>query len=214
MPSLHISHTSHHEMHPLYMQINKCFPEILNCMAILNAPAFFSFSWRIIKKILDPRTAAKIQIFSNEQQGLNWMYDKIDKDQIISDYGGKGPSFSAVMQAAGGDIISKRRIVELLSLNRGSSKSKYFELSDDETAEFTVYTRSLYGCRIKVLKDGGVVKEADVNRGASENVGDSEPYRVNIASALKGPGEYKFVVECKASDGNDRDHFLMIGKVN
>ena len=53
---LHLSHLSF-----IYMQINKCFPEILNCMAILNAPAFFSFSWRIIKRIIDPRTGKFVQ---------------------------------------------------------------------------------------------------------------------------------------------------------
>ena len=50
-------------------KINQCFPEVLNCMIVLNAPGFFSFSWTVIRKFLDPRTAAKIKIFSDEKKG-------------------------------------------------------------------------------------------------------------------------------------------------
>jgi len=199
--------------------INKCFPEILNCMAIVNAPAFFSFSWSIIKKILDPRTAAKIKIFSNTQQGLAWIRSMIDEDQILSDYGGTGPCFDKVMQAEGGGIIAKRRIVELVSVHHGSRNSKCFEMTGDEIAELWVYTRSFHGCRAKVLKDGEILKAADVRGVASraeEGVANLEPNRTKIMSGLKGPGKYEFLVESKAPNGNGKEleHVLLVGEVN
>ena len=44
-----------------------CFPETMNKMFIINAPRFFTASWAIIKGWLDPRTASKVQVFSNRE---------------------------------------------------------------------------------------------------------------------------------------------------
>lgn len=190
-------------------------------MVVLNAPGFFSFSWAIIRRILDPRTAAKIKIFSDEAKGLACLFDKVEKDQVIADYGGAGPSFDEVMQAEGNGTNTtpaKRREVKLLSVLPNSKEDTVFELSADETAELDVFTRSIFGCHIKVLKDDDVVKEMDVQREATPeevddvDLSDIEPYRAKIISGLKDTGEYKVVVETKPP-AKANGHFLLIGEV-
>ena len=60
-------------------------------MFIINAPLFFSASWRLIKGWLDPRTASKIDVISNKDTARKKLLELIDEDQLPVDYGGTGP---------------------------------------------------------------------------------------------------------------------------
>ena len=204
-------------------KINQCFPEVLNCMIVLNAPAFFSFSWAVIRKFIDPRTAAKIKIFSDEKKGKTYLFERVEKDQILSDFGGTGPSFDEVLQEEQG-LSMKRRMVELLSMAPKGKKKFEFELSDGETARFEAYTRSTSGGKITVFKCDEVVEEMEVKRenmckenlsnGNGPNTTNSGPYRNKLASVLEGPASYKVIVETKLSEGKEQDHFLLVGDVH
>lgn len=68
-----------------------CFPETMCKMLIVNAPSYFSATWRIIKGYLDARTAAKIEVISSKATMEKRLLEHIDADQLPSDYGGKGP---------------------------------------------------------------------------------------------------------------------------
>ena len=58
-------------------------------MLVLNAPSFFTFSWKLIKNFIDPRTASRIQLFSSKEKGQKSLEKLVDKNtQIPSDYGG------------------------------------------------------------------------------------------------------------------------------
>ena len=74
-----------------------CFPETMCKMLIVNAPSYFSASWRVIKGWLDARTAAKIEVISNKHTMEKRLLEFIDVDQLPSDYGGKGPDTTATM---------------------------------------------------------------------------------------------------------------------
>ena len=204
-------------------KINQCFPEVLNCMIVLNAPGFFSFSWTVIRKFLDPRTAAKIKIFSDEKKGKAYLFERVEKDQILSDFGGIGPSFDEILQEEQG-LSMKRRMVELMSVAPKGKKKFEFELSDGETARFEAYTRSISGGNITIYKFDEVVEEMEVKRenmckenlsnGNAINTADPEPYRSKLESVLKGPASYKVIVETKLSEGKEQDHFLLVGDVH
>jgi hypothetical protein len=202
-------------------KINQCFPEVLNCMIVLNAPAFFSFSWAVIRKFLDPRTAAKIKIYSDKSKGDSGLFDRVDKDQILSDFGGTGPSFDEVLQEEQG-LSMKRRIVRLLSMAPKGKKNFEFELSDGETAQFDAYTRCPAGGHITIFKGDEMVKELEVkqeNKTTSANgngvdVSSPEPFRNRVISDLEGPASFKVVVETKMSEGKEQDHFLLVGDVH
>jgi len=59
-------------------------------MIIINAPTFFSATWRIIKGWIDPRTAGKIEVISNTAAGEKRLLELVDAEQLPSDYGGRG----------------------------------------------------------------------------------------------------------------------------
>ena len=203
-------------------KINQCFPEVLNCMIVLNAPAFFSFSWAVIRKFLDPRTAAKIKIFSDENKGKAGLFDRVDKDQILSDFDGTGPSFDEVLREEEQGLSMKRRIVELLSMAPKGKKNFEFELSDGETAQFDAYTRCPAGGHITIFKGDEMVKELEVKQenktthanGNEVDVRSPEPFRNKVVSDLKGPASFKVVVKTKMSEGKEQDHFLLVGDVH
>ena len=43
-------------------QVMSSFPETLHCLLIINAPGWFGMVWSIIKKLIDARTASKIEV--------------------------------------------------------------------------------------------------------------------------------------------------------
>jgi hypothetical protein len=90
-----------------------CFPETMSRMVIINAPTFFSATWRIIKGWIDPRTAAKVDVISSRSSWEKRLKELAPIDQIPSDYGGAGPSTVETLNAASpGDM--KRLYTEVL----------------------------------------------------------------------------------------------------
>jgi hypothetical protein len=74
-----------------------CFPETMSKMLIVNAPTYFSATWRIIKGWLDARTAAKIEVISSRTAMEKRLLEFIDADQLPIDYGGTGPDTNVSM---------------------------------------------------------------------------------------------------------------------
>jgi CRAL/TRIO domain len=74
-----------------------CFPETMSKMLIVNAPTFFAATWTIIKGWLDPRTASKIEVFSNKAKMEARLLEYVDADQLPSDYGGTGADTNVTM---------------------------------------------------------------------------------------------------------------------
>ena len=84
-----------------------CFPETVNRTYILNAPFSFSLVWTVIKQALDPRTVAKIGFFSSIEKAKQDFYTYIDKSELLSDYGGRGPSFAQAMAQCQNDVAAQ-----------------------------------------------------------------------------------------------------------
>ena len=53
------------EMIKVGNRVMSSFPETLHCLLIINAPSWFGFVWSVIKRLIDPRTAAKIEVVSS-----------------------------------------------------------------------------------------------------------------------------------------------------
>jgi len=69
-----------------------CFPETMSKTVIINAPRFFSASWKLIKGWLDARTASKVAVISSRDKWEEKLREIIDVEELPSDYGGKGPN--------------------------------------------------------------------------------------------------------------------------
>jgi len=210
------------EMIKVGAKVMASFPETLHCLLIINAPSWFGLVWSVVRKLIDARTASKIEVFTNTKKGIARMQDLIDNSQIPSDYGGTGPSLaqaaagvSAAAAAAGSTTGSapkpqdSSKVVALnkvLHLKNHQEKSKDFELKEGQTMAVTIYTRCKNGATATIIREGSdsPMIEKDV-------VGEEEedtPYSM-VLGEVRGPG--KFEVRLKSISGPGV--FLILGKM-
>ncbi len=199
----------------------------LHCMLVLNAPSFFTFSWKLIKNFIDPRTASRIQLFSSKEKGLKAMELLIDKQkQIPFDYGGGNISLQEAFLKECNDSEIVRQDVELLHCRRRGRKGlpKSWTLKADENIEISVYTRSVSEAALEVILNDSVIKTVHAKCGFVEEEpgsGKSTPYprKTLLMTSLAGPGEV--MVEAKDLDtpiskahaSCSRGYFLVVGDV-
>ena len=69
--------------------LEKYYPERMAHAFVVNTPSFFATAWRMVKPLLDPRTAKKIQVLSNPKITLTALREVMDDDVIPVAYGGK-----------------------------------------------------------------------------------------------------------------------------
>jgi hypothetical protein len=84
-----------------------CFPETMSKMLIVNAPRFFSLTWRLIKGWLDPRTAGKVEVISSRTHVEKRLLELVDEGILPSDYGGKGPSSNEILMKSNPDGMTR-----------------------------------------------------------------------------------------------------------
>mmetsp|Transcript_17097 Transcript_17097/g.28945 ORF Transcript_17097/g.28945 Transcript_17097/m.28945 type:complete len:322 (-) Transcript_17097:2207-3172(-) len=69
------------------LQIDEsCYPERLQTMFMINAPALFTVLWSLVKPWIDPVTVQKIRILGSNYQDV--LKEFIDEDHIPVEYGG------------------------------------------------------------------------------------------------------------------------------
>jgi hypothetical protein len=197
------------------------FPETLHCMLILNAPAFFSFSWTIIKKFLDARTAARIQVFSNEEKGLQALRALIGSAQIPRDYGGGNISIQQAFAKQAADPSLLRQEVELVHVKKGkTTMSKHtWKLQQGEVMTINIYTRSVSGACVIAHFNGQALAtaEAACSSNSEDEEADPLPMCVHLAN-IKRPGMVSMEVQDldnapRHHRGMSRGYFLIVGDV-
>jgi len=141
----------------LATKIGNYFPESLHCMVILNAPTFFSAMWGIIKKMIDARTAKRIQVFSSFNKGKHRLLELIESTQIPEDYGGKGPTLAHVAEELSHQsekdsttCAKKRIIVEPIQLKRKGHREYCVHLESGEVGQLKIYTRSATSAKVSL----------------------------------------------------------------
>jgi len=205
------------------------FPETLHCMLILNAPGFFSFSWGLIKKFIDPRTAARIQVFSSETKGIEALKGLIETSEIPEDYGGGNISTHDAFAKQAANPALLRQEVELIHVKRAkTTKSKnVWNLQKDESMSVSVYSRSVSGAKIVAQLNGQAVSSSSASsevvqcqwQPAGENHGGTKPLPVCVELAtINGPGMVTMEVQDldnaqRAHNGMSRGYFLVVGDV-
>ncbi len=181
-----------------------CFPEVLNKMIIVNAPYFFSALWLVIKQFLDARTVAKIELYSNESKGLECISRYIHKQELLSDYGGKGPSFEQALKRQMDNGACRQMVERFFLVGNHGSYAYDFDLGGGEKATIVVYTKSVSGATFTVSKGNDTVAEVDVQPTVEGN--DVEPYSVDIASQVLGPGTFSVAAK---SNSATKEYFLV-----
>ena len=189
-------------------KVTGCFPEMLNRMIVLNAGYTFSFFWTMIKAFLEARTVAKIEIYTNEQKGIQRLHELIDKNELLSDYDGTGPSFDELAQECGSESGATRQAAKLMTMN-GTSQT-VVSLSKDEKASVSVYTKS--EGKVTLLRDANVIKTVEVKR---PNGDSSSPFCTEITfreAREGGPGKLNVTAMAGASS-NSSDYLLVFVEV-
>mmetsp|Transcript_20730 Transcript_20730/g.48086 ORF Transcript_20730/g.48086 Transcript_20730/m.48086 type:complete len:434 (+) Transcript_20730:153-1454(+) len=118
------------------------FPETMYKMILLNAPSFFSATWKLIKGWLDPRTAAKIEVISSTSAGEQRLLELVDADQLPSDYGGKAEDTERIL-ANSCEGEEDRLVTKVLYLRGSGSES--VEVPSGMSVQTTIITRSTSG---------------------------------------------------------------------
>ena len=71
------------------------YPETLGRLFIINVPSVFPLVWRTVQYFLDPKTAAKIQIYGSRDQWFPVLAEFIGEANMPSTYGGTMPPLSS-----------------------------------------------------------------------------------------------------------------------
>ena len=190
-------------------------------MLILNAPKFFTLSWGLIKKFIDPRTAQRIHVYSSGEKGMTALRQMVDQTEIPVDYGGTNVSISEAFRKEAADPELLRQDIQLLYVRKKSKATakQTWELKQGECMTITAYTRSVSGGSITVLMNGVAVKTVEASclfEGPEEA---PSPNAITLVSKLSGPG----TVSLKIKDLNNADsqkyrkesrgYFLLVGDV-
>jgi len=203
-----------------------CFPETLNKLIIVNAPAFFALTWKVIRGWIDPRTASKVDVLgSGKSKLLKKLSTFIDPAKLPSDYGGSGESIAEflkkdMLQAAQArrEVGSILRLVEedpcLISFKGRTSRSISVEAR--EIVKLSFLTRILAGSKVTVkdASSGKVLCSVNVvHQGKSDDDTENEcPTRYDLddhgLAALYGPGTFDVEFDSNAG-GRSKMNVMM-----
>ena len=197
-------------------KVMNSFPETLHCLLIVNAPSWFGLAWAVVRKVIDARTASKIEVFTSSKKGIARMRDLIDDSQIPSDYGGTGPSLAqaaaGVSATTGSNGASKPQdsskvvvLNKVLHLNKHQEKRKDFELKEGETMTVTIYTRCKTGATAAIVCEGS---ESPMIEKDVVGKDDDTPYSM-VLGEVRGPGKFDVRLKSISSPGV----FLILGKM-
>lgn len=70
--------------------LERYYPERMASAYVVNTPSFFATCWKMVKPLLDPRTAKKIHVLSNPKATLQQLREIMDDADIPAAYGGGG----------------------------------------------------------------------------------------------------------------------------
>eukprot|EP00535_Pseudo-nitzschia_heimii_P009764 CAMPEP_0197190734 /NCGR_PEP_ID=MMETSP1423-20130617/22205_1 /TAXON_ID=476441 /ORGANISM="Pseudo-nitzschia heimii, Strain UNC1101" /LENGTH=795 /DNA_ID=CAMNT_0042643187 /DNA_START=236 /DNA_END=2623 /DNA_ORIENTATION=- len=205
-------------------KISDFFPETLHCILVFNAPSFFTFSWKLIRNFIDPRTASRVQLFSSKEKGQKALEKLVDKElEIPSDYGGGNISLREAFLNECSDSNIIRQEIELLHCRRRGKKAlkNTWTISADESIEITIYTRSVGKASVQVDLNGSNIKSVDAQCSFAEDSGTStpRPNKITAMTSLAGPGEVMIEIKdldtpvSKANFHCSRGYFLVVGDV-
>lgn len=126
-----------------------CFPETMNKMIIVNAPKFFTLTWKVIKGWIDARTAAKVELYSSKSSSSKRLLELVDKNELPSDYGGAAKDSNELIAEQNANTDVKRVETHLMHMRKNASWS--FTVESDEDVMVSAYTNSSSGAIFSVV---------------------------------------------------------------
>lgn len=192
-----------------------CFPETLNRLLVVNAPSFFSLTWKVIKGWIDERTANKVEIYSNRKNSRKRLLELVNENELPSDYGGKAISTALSLDRHWLSKENKnlnRQVSKLVSVR--SSSHFNIELIKNESMRSTVFTRCMTGAKFYIKRDGTKQNmDGVIIKHEGEGIDEENPTRVDIMETVQGPCTVKIRIERLGSTLSSKN-FLFVGKIS
>jgi hypothetical protein len=171
-------------------KITACFPETLNRSYLINVPTSFSFVWSIVKVFLEARTLAKIGFFSNPTKANNDMLQFVDSNELLSEYGGTGPTFEEVLAFQQRELGNcSRYIVQHMYVTQKESKFEFNLTKDERVDSMVIYSKADQSTNI-ILRQG----TTNLGEATCVKTGPSSKVHYSVVMAIPdlicGPGAY------------------------
>jgi hypothetical protein len=190
-------------------KITACFPETMNRTYMLNVPTAFTMVWAVAKLFLEARTINKIGFFARETRAKEDLLTFVDSNELLSDYGGTGPSFQHVLQERQAEAGScSRWIVECVTTTQRDPHFSFDLAPSESLSSITVFSKGNHGAQVTVSnKDDGtvVIPATHVKR---KDGGENSHYSVVMDSSKflhAGTGPFQVQV-----DGVAKENYLLV----
>mmetsp|Transcript_49543 Transcript_49543/g.53463 ORF Transcript_49543/g.53463 Transcript_49543/m.53463 type:complete len:583 (+) Transcript_49543:54-1802(+) len=212
--------------------ITNCFPETMNRTYMLNVPMAFSVVWAVIKLFIEPRTLQKIGFFSYEKTATDDLLGYVNSEELLSNYGGSGPSFEDVLQSRqieyenmkkkkknsnnNSDNNFTRVIVETMNVGTWSESKFIFDLkSNEKVRSIIIYSKGDNGADFTVSSNKNKIigKKTNVSRTNDDGGNDKMHYSATIfnddndksaSTSIVGPGTFSVVAK-----GSAKEYYLV-----
>lgn len=130
---------------------------------MLNAPSYFGYFWTFLKKWLEPRTAAKLEIIAPADVQKT-LFDLIDEDSIPAQFGGKCPYTHGLVPQVDDGLRKLLGTAEGAALPKGPIKWVVNAAGDEElvavgTSGEKVRKDLVWSSKAAAAKEGGVAQE-------------------------------------------------------
>jgi CRAL/TRIO domain len=188
-------------------------------MLIVNAPGFFALSWAIIKKFIDPQTAGRIQIFSNQKKALKALEELVDIEEIPADYGGHNITINEAFMNMSSDPLLIRQEVELLHVkkrHKAHGKNEWV-LKQGERIDICVFTRSASSAKVTVRVNGDDAESVEACCAFDDGTIKSQSFKLD-SEAFVGPCTISLEAEDldtaeKKHAKESKGYFLVVGDI-
>ncbi len=190
-----------------------CFPETLNHMAIVNSPTFFTFTWKVIKSWIDPRTANKVSVIGSGKEYLSKHLGKIvERGQLPSDYGGDGPSIDEILQ----DDMVRQYNESAGASTSGSTSTDTNGNTNTNTNGLKVKRKNTYlislrgksSCQSITIEEGSTVKAMVSTRsvdGATLSIRDEKGKSLSLSTSGRGAGVGGITIKHTGAEDNENE---------
>mmetsp|Transcript_36858 Transcript_36858/g.54144 ORF Transcript_36858/g.54144 Transcript_36858/m.54144 type:complete len:440 (+) Transcript_36858:199-1518(+) len=193
------------------VQDSLCFPETLKRMVVINAPSFFSMTWKVMRGWVDARSASKVEIISKKEEWLPRLLELADPSELPSDYGGTAESTVDTLERENHEDGVLRQFTELICVT--NKETVEIGLNEKECMDVSVFTRSKIAGTFSISSSAsnGEICCVEVKHDG-DGSGEEDPTRVNLPTQLCGPA--KFTVNVKCATGRfSWQYFLLVGKI-
>lgn len=166
----------------------------MNRFIFINSPPTFAAVWRVIRPLIDPHTASKVEILSAKKIWQPQLLDLVGAEYLPEDYGGTAPPLIEKFEKLTKEKGLRRQVTHPILLRSYWSIAIFdFVLdNEDDAMKLLVHTTTQKTGTFTVMKREAsgdeVVQVVEVKHSGSGAIGDGHPTIVAFPEVLDGPG--------------------------